>query len=327
MANMFQQELQLLRGRLLKGGREPQQYLALPLPGYPRIRLAVGDDCLAVLLPAVAGYDLYNEDLENLRIRYNLSIVVQDEAAARTEKVAILETRGSTDWLELTFLQVLASVLPSLGDATEREIAEVIRSLVEMFRALARPGKKNTEGLWGELFVISQAGDPEFAAHCWHVTPHDRYDFSFEQYRIDVKTSSAGRSHHFSYTQVAPQDNVTIVIASVLTQALQGGTSILDLLSLITSRVASKSVSGNLTRTAMETLGKGWEIGCTLEFDAQRAEHSLKWFDGEAIPKVLPPPAHVFEVAFRSDLQAVQDLELGQLALMGALGRAMAAKL
>ena len=89
---------------------------------------------------------------------------------------------------------------------------------------------------------------------------------------------------------------------------MQGGTSILDLLSLITSRVASKSVSGNLTRTAMETLGKGWEIGCTLEFDAQRAEHSLKWFDGEAIPKVLPPPAHVFEVAFRSDLQAVQDL-------------------
>lgn len=327
MINQLHLELQALRRRLLKGGREAQQYLALPLPGCPRIRLAVGDDCLAVLLPAVAGYDLHNEDLENLRIRYNLSIVVQDEAVVRTEKVAILETRGSTEWLQLTFLQVLASVLPSLGDATEREIAEVIRSLVEMFRALARPGKKTTEGLWGELFVISQAGDPELAAQCWHVTPHDRYDFSLEHYRIDVKTSSAGRSHHFSYTQVAPQDNVTIVIASVLTQALPGGTSILGLLSQITARVASKNVSGNLTRTAMETLGKGWEIGSTLEFDAQRAEHSLKWFDGEAIPKVLPPPAHVFEVAFRSDLQAVQDLELGQLALMGALGRAMAAKL
>lgn len=326
MINQLHLELQALRRRLLKGGREAQQYLALPLPGCPRIRLAVGDDCLAVLLPAVAGYDLHNEDLENLRIRYNLSIVVQDEAVVRTEKVAILETRGSTEWLQLTFLQVLASVLPSLGDATEREIAEVIRSLVDMFRALARPGKKNTEGLWGELFVISQAGDPELAAQCWHVTPHDRYDFSLEHNRIDVKTSSAGRSHHFSYTQVAPQDNVTIVIASVLTQALPGGTSILDLLSQITARVASKNVSGNLTRTAMETLGKGWEIGSTLEFDAQRAEHSLKWFDGEAIPKVLPPPAHVFEVAFRSDLQAVQDLELGQLALMGALGRAMAAK-
>ncbi len=327
MINQLHLELQALRRRLLKGGRKAQQYLALPLPGCPRIRLAVGDDCLAVLLPAVAGYDLHNEDLENLRIRYNLSIVVQDEAVVRKEKVAILETRGSTEWLQLTFLQVLASVLPSLGDATEREIAEVIRSLVEMFRALARPGKKNTEGLWGELFVISQAGDPELAAQCWHVTPHDRYDFSLEHYRIDVKTSSAGRSHHFSYTQVAPQDNVTIVIASVLTQALPGGTSILDLLSQITARVASKNVSGNLTRTAMETLGKGWEIGSTLEFDAQRAEHSLKWFDGEAIPKVLPPPAHVFEVAFRSDLQAVQDLELGQLAKMGALGRAMAAKL
>ncbi len=327
MINQLHLELQALRRRLLKGGRKAQQYLALPLPGCPRIRLAVGDDCLAVLLPAVAGYDLHNEDLENLRIRYNLSIVVQDEAVVRKEKVAILETRGSTEWLQLTFLQVLASVLPSLGDATEREIAEVIRSLVEMFRALARPGKKNTEGLWGELFVISQAGDPELAAQCWHVTPHDRYDFSLEHYRIDVKTSSAGRSHHFSYTQVAPQDNVTIVIASVLTQALPGGTSILDLLSQITARVASKNVSGNLTRTAMETLGKGWEIGSTLEFDAQRAEHSLKWFDGEAIPKVLPPPAHVFEVAFRSDLQAVQDLELRQLAKMGALGRAMAAKL
>ena len=94
---------------------------------------------------------------------------------------------------------------------------QTVDKFIELFKAIKEPPKKSIQGLWSELFLIEQSANPEKIISAWHSIPEEKFDFSFDKLRIEVKSSvTESRTHHFSLAQLNPVDNTEIIIASIL---------------------------------------------------------------------------------------------------------------
>lgn len=71
-----------------------------------------------------------------------------------------------------------------------------MNQLIELFRAIAKPARKSLQGLWAELFLISQACQPAILVDAWHTAPEDSYDFAVDNQRIEVKSFSGQICQH-----------------------------------------------------------------------------------------------------------------------------------
>jgi len=55
------------------------------------------------------------------------------------------------------------------------------------------------------MVLINNAQNSQTLFNCWHSIPEEKFDFSFDKLRIEVKSSATeSRTHHFSSTQLNP---------------------------------------------------------------------------------------------------------------------------
>jgi hypothetical protein len=203
------------------------------------------------------------------------------------------------------FLRALTPVIATLPTRPTREqVVAAVNALVDLFRRASQAARKAVQGLWGELFLIAQAGDPCALIACWHTDPHDRFDFAEDERRLEVKTASGRvRMHGFSQEQLRPSADTLVMIASILLERSAGGQSVNDLVDAIRERVNDPDLLLRLDAVVAETLGEDWRTAREDRFDRQLAEESLRFLDARTIPSVpsgLPP--EVTEVHFRVDL-------------------------
>lgn len=308
-----------LREVEVHGGR----FVAERVISRPWIRVAVGLDGIAVLLPAVPDAVRAPIEFAHLRVRFNVKCTLETSKGLDDEILVIVQCLSTDIFIEKAFLQALSVVLPYGDKVSASELESSIRSLAELFQILQNPASGTVVGLWGELFVISEASNISLAIDAWHALPMERFDFGQDRLRVEVKTTlQSVRSHQFSLEQVRPAKNVEVIIASLLTASYVGGPSIAALLSRICASLDPARASRAL-KVAMQTLGRDWEVGKERAFDEQLARQTLNWYSGSAIPAVSGVADSVSQVRFRSDLTGVKPLSVARLRLEGNLAQAL----
>ncbi len=203
------------------------------------------------------------------------------------------------------FLRCLHPIVASLGQSPSRDqISAAVQKLVDLFRRMADPPQKAVAGLWAELFLIARSSDPACLLGAWHAIPEEKFDFAHGIHRLDVKAASGGlRWHHFSLEQLRPIAQVRVLIASLLAERTQGGTSLNDLVDSIRARVTNPDLLIRLDSLVAQTLGQDWRAMQATRFDLQHGIQSFRFIDAAVIPSVASPaPPEVSAVHFRVDL-------------------------
>lgn len=262
--------------------------------------------------------------LEHITVMYDLNCSVsRPDGTLETGRFTVVRCTGEDSTLQDYFLKVASTILISLKDRpTRTDVAHAINQLIELFRTMAKAPRKSVQGLWAELFLISQTSQPAALVDAWHTVPEDRYDFAMDNQRIEVKSFTGNtRLHHFSLEQLHPPEGVKVLVASVSVESSQAGESITDLREKIQIRL-----SGNLDpllhidRVIALTLGDAWQQASDTRFDERLAEESLAFYETSEIPSVNPNlPVGVSEVRFRSDLTEAAPVESSVYRIEGGI--------
>ena len=297
---------------------DEDRFTASPIPDYQPHRL--GKDTLGRPLLLISIFNVRSQSqytpvvLEHLRVQYNLNCRISRPDGTFEEGIfTVVHCTGEDVTLQDYFLRVMSTIVIFLGDQpTQSDVAHAMNQLIELFRAMAKVPRKSVQGLWAELFLISQARQPDILVDAWHTVVEDRYDFAMDDQRIEVKSFSGDiRLHHFSLAQLQPPDGIKALVASVSVESSQAGVSIADLREKIQTRLGSNlEALLHIDRVMALTLGDAWQQASDARFDNGLAEESLAFYETSKIPSVNPNlPIGVSEVRFRADLTEVSPVE------------------
>lgn len=292
--------------------RDAGVLVALPVPGYPRHRLARDIDGQPCLLVAVDAYEpgnrpSYGVRLEHLSVEHDITCrLVGPTGNVEQRPFTVIRCLMGDTALREYFLRISSVFVPAVGQQpTRRGISISVEQFVELFRALTQPPRKSVQGLWAELFVISRCNDPALLAKAWHLTPEDRFDFSAPSARVEVKSdSSRTRQHHFALSQLQPPEGVAIVIASLFVEQSALGTSLADLLGMVRTRLEHEpGLALRVESVVAATLGSALPAALLQQFAEEASRESLAFYDGRCIPGAgMQPPADVHDISFRASL-------------------------
>jgi hypothetical protein len=261
--------------------------------------------------------------LQNLSVSYAVPCAIAHPDGEEEDGVfTIVRCSNSDPSLFPHFLRILSPIIAMLGAApTAAAVRRAITGLVELFQALTAPAAKSVQGLWAELLIIRRAADPRSVASAWHGVPTERTDFLQGRERLEVKSGSRERVHHFSLAQLTPPAGARLVIASLFVEPVGGGLSLRSLVDEIRGLLAPNSaLLARFDAVLYATLGVGWSDAMEERFDLELATESLCFFDAADIPKVNGPisPA-ISDVRFTSNLSRSVPLRLEAVRAAGAL--------
>ncbi|MYG00338.1 PD-(D/E)XK motif protein [Candidatus Poribacteria bacterium] len=293
------------------------RFAAHPIPSYESHRLGKDGLNRPILLISTLNDRNYKQPpivLEHLRVQYNLNCgVLNPNGTIEDGKFTIVRCTGEDTTLQFYFLNVASDVVLSLKDQpTQSEVENAVNRLIELFRAMEEVPLKSIQGLWAEMFLILQAGQPNLLVNAWHTLPEDRYDFAMSNQRIEVKSfSGENRQHHFSLEQLHPPKSVNALIGSVCVEGSQAGLTITDLREKLHIRLENNFDSLlHIDSIIARTLGNAWQQASEIRFDQRVAEDSLCFFLSSLIPSVDPNlPQGVSQVHFKSDLTDMQPVD------------------
>ena len=290
---------------------DEDRFSTILIPDYEPHRL--GKDAQNRPLLLISTFNVGNQSqpppivLEHLKVQHNLNCRVSCPDGMFEEGLfTIVHCTGEDATLQDYFLKVASTIVITLkNQPTQPDVAHAMKQLIELFRALAKPSRKSVQGLWAELFLISQSRQLAILVDAWHTVVEDRYDFAMDDQRIEVKSFSGdSRLHHFSLEQLHPPAGIKILVASVSVGNSQAGVSIGDLREKIQNRLGSDlDLLLHVDRVIALTLGDAWQQASDARFDERLAEESLAFYETSVIPSVNPNvPSGVSGVHFRSDL-------------------------
>lgn len=295
-------------------GSDGVQFMTLPIPGAESHRVGKDEGGYASILVSTSveqhsGRSLPPLVLEHLTVQHGLTCRISDpEGRESTGHYTLL--RCTDMGLTGYFLQVGRAVIDALGrDPSREEVSSIVNDLAELFRALKALPKKSVRGLWGELFVVAQSASPELLIESWYVENSERFDFAYEDQRLEVKSSSSlDRIPYFSLEQLSPPQDVHSLIASLTVEDAGGGVSLSELVSYIKDRVSDlPDLALKLERVVAVTLGSSVQRGLQATFDLATARDTLAFYSASDIPRIPSDsvPDAVSSVRFRSNLTDV----------------------
>lgn len=285
-------------------------FSAVPIPDYPNHRIAKdrqGNPCFLISTSGNEREIIPNQRLYNLAIHYNLQCEILQEATSNRGSFSVILYTGNDQTLIEHFLSLCRLFLVSLGhNPTNEKVGEITNKFVDLFRNINQPPQKSIQGLWSELFVINESSNPSKLVKAWHSIPEERYDFSFDNTRVEVKSSGNRiRAHHFSFEQLSPPQNCKLFIVSLFAEIVSGGVSVLGLIQDLESKLSDIHLIEKLKTLTFSTLGRDLNRIDDIRFDAVLARESLKVFDWRVIPRIEEVPSSVYDVHFKSSLEGL----------------------
>ena len=260
----------------------------LNLPLYDRSsRCGVGRDhegrfvAIFPSEPELPGFEVKNASYEPVRM-------VRVEQAAESEvEVSVLRIEVT---VESETLSALSGVFSTLFNVSEQRgsAGKIIWLLRDLFASQLKglPSLEVVTGLVGELVVILASSAPSNALKAWHSNPNDRYDFSADNDRVEVKASrTQRRTHHFSSSQLPSPKDVKLTVLSVLVDQVQVGQNIEDLVSEISVSIEPLARQ-HLIEVVTEILKCPPVLVSHFVFDTQSARLNVKAFAAADIPTV-----------------------------------------
>lgn len=250
------------------------------------------------------------QELYSIKVAHNIECEIIENNTNTKEVFSVISYDGHNAELAEYFLKICEIFITALGNTPDNnQINQVVDKFVELFKALSEPSKNTLQGLWAELFFIAEIDNTHKLVEAWHQDTEDKYDFSFGNTRIEIKSSKfRKREHNFSIEQLSPSENIQIYIASIFVETMSNGLSIQDLLDLIEKKLKGNiDLINKIRLLTFSTLGNKINF-INQKFDYGLAKDSLKIYNAEYVPKILTAniPSGVSNVVFKSSLENVQ---------------------
>lgn len=201
--------------------------IAINFKGFPYILICVDND---------NGLDKRKKiKLKYMNILEYVECNVIEYKKKYTKRFTIIGFESYDKALQLYFLKIGEILLSTVGNTPSyNEVRKCILGFVELFKSMNEPPLKSIQGLWGELFLISNALIPNVLISSWHKNPEDKFDFSLNSDHIEVKTTAVNkREHNFSLEQLNTSKESNVIIASLFVNKVSLGTSIMSLIDII----------------------------------------------------------------------------------------------
>lgn len=305
------------------GHPSPDSYLVIALGGGLNNWFVGHDDqdnpC--ILIQSASGYDHQppSVTLENLDVQFHIPCKVESrEKSVSHATCSVLKLKSRDDAVREIFFSVCDAIATVLGNApNDKDLSNAMRRLAEIFRKILAPPSRTLAGLFGELVLIHSAIIPHELVRDWRQADDDRYDFSSNDLKVEVKsTSSRRRKHEFSYEQCSPPKGALGLVASIFVERASRGTSIHGIQQQIERRLTGRPDAVlKLREIVIETLGVAQRQAHEISFDLTLAMESIAYFDLNEVPAirdVVPP--NVSSVRFVSDLTESKELSVRKLA-------------
>jgi hypothetical protein len=251
-------------------------------------------------------------------VDFNLACTVITGSGESVENLLVIRLVKPSSRITEMFCEVAALLLGRMTVFDPSVVKEFVDDLLELFSSIERPSESSIVGLWGELFTILESNDVNLVGASWHPSPRDRFDFSHDDQRIEVKSTRGPRQHHFSSEQLSESGSVMIMIQSLVLADSSTGLTVLDLLGIADQRITNVAVAKHVRRTALKILGSV-HMQQDVRLDYETAKIGRKIFRSENVPKPSIPSAGVFNVRFVSDLQLVTPEDENELMKLGGL--------
>lgn len=299
---------------------------------FPHFRIAVNYEGNPVILLSVVNpmrnLSLKNFRLKHLELTHNIECKVTENGKTINKPFTIITFTSQDRSLQEYFLRICESLIYSLKiKPTQEQVADSLKKLIEVFRALNDTPTNTVQGLWAELFLIDIAINPVVMLNYWHNIPQERFDFNSGEEKIEIKSSgNFERIHTFSAEQLNPPSNTTVLIGSIFIRPSSTGKSIQDLVDNITERIKDDiELIDKLNTVVIRTLGSSLEQALKMKFDYQVAKESLKFYRHQDIKKieVISIPTEVTDVRFKSDLTGIEPIEPKDMDFNGELYNAI----
>jgi Putative PD-(D/E)XK family member, (DUF4420) len=244
--------------------------------------------------------------LKTVRVQYHVTCQIDVDGTEHHGQFALISCDEQAPDLFQLFIRCVAAALPKLpSSAQTNDIEDLVRALLDLFRSINAPGRKDVVGFWAELFTITLARDTVRAVIAWHSDPFERFDFSFAQGVLEVKaTQGSLRRHEFALEQLqAPSQNFGL-IASFLLQAQSNGAGVMDLAKLIETRLGSNfDLIEKLWSNVVKALGSDFDEKLDYCFSTAQAEKQLRVIRMQDIPAPAKPiDTRIFNIRFEVDL-------------------------
>lgn len=273
--------------------------------------LAKGADGAPIFLLHDASEAQYSPGVQfrYLTAQFHATCRVHADGEDLEGQFALISCDGSVTDLHEIFVRCFGAAIEELPAISgTRELNSCIQKLLDLFKALTQPSRREVSGLWAELYVIANSGDIVTALTKWHENNFDRFDFSWEDGCLEVKSSvQLRRIHEFSLEQLMVPLNGVGYVASLLMQPLTGGTGVLDLVAIIEAAVQHSPVlKQKLWKNVAKALGSDFSDKLDKRFDISYTERRLIVYAMDDLPRPeFPSDPRVTSIRFSVDLTTV----------------------
>jgi hypothetical protein len=147
-----------------------------------------------------------------------------------------------------------------------------------------KPTDEAVTGLIGELIFILNSKDKVKTIKCWHSAVDDTYDFSSESIKLDVKATRSGiRHHYFSSTQIPASTGKQVLIASVLVDSVEMGTTLNQIMNKVNENLSSDLVD-KVISCVLKQIGTHPGMVLNPQIDIDNTLKSINIYDSHDIP-------------------------------------------
>lgn len=291
---------------------DEEYFSAQPIIGYDNYRIAKNKLLQPSLLISTSkiknDFLINNQELYNLKVRHNVICQIETQGIVSSSTFSIISYDGTDYDTKNIFLNFCETLLPSLGyTPSSRTIRQVVQKLIELFKTLSDIPKTTIQGLWSELLLINLSPVPHRMIDAWHSIPEEKFDFSYNNISLEVKsTSKQKREHYFSLEQLTPFGKATIIVASIITIRKTGGINTQTLLNRIEKKLGQYPMQREkLISLVGSTLGTSLNQIRDVEFDYNYALESLRFFDSCNIPSIASEdiPKEISNIKFTCNLE------------------------
>jgi hypothetical protein len=300
---------------LLEGLGQSKHILVDIFPGFPNHRIGYEPENKNVTLLIKTlnpGNLLFMPDIgKYLEIHYEVDCLVKKVGGggAQNQTYTMLELKSKDLDLQKYFIDLSIILINRIGNSpTIQSTKDEILKIESIFRKLSKISKLDSIGLWGELFIIESSKDPEYLLHSWHINSTAKLDFNDGHSKIEVKTTTQKRRvHHFEMNQLWNYMGSPTIVASILTEEIDNGRSISDLIQSIKNKVPTLAYQA-LIEKVFEVVGDNIDAFGEIKYDYSMSKSEIKFFDGNIIPRPGLIPKEVTYIKFKSDLTGIPGL-------------------
>src|SRR6185437_435991 len=134
------------------GAAQSRTFSVAAIPGTTKYFVARGQSGRPSLIIESEGRSRSPILLRNLAVTFNTQCLFELLGARRSARAVVVECLATDETLKEFFFTVAGNLLEALNPQPRPdEVASAVETLIELFRRLSRPPRREAQGLFGEL--------------------------------------------------------------------------------------------------------------------------------------------------------------------------------